>query len=202
MKILENIEQGSAVWLELRKSKITGTDSSILTGSNKWKTKLELWEQKLGIREPDICTEKMKRGSELEEPARLLLNEALEIDFKPAVVISSGHPYMMASLDGLSPCRRFMCEIKCPNIKNHEAAIEGIIAEYYHDQMQHCLAVTGCEKCYYCSYHPDHIQKIAIIEVICNFTKQAEIIGKAYEFFMQLNNFDPPREWKLNKKDK
>jgi putative phage-type endonuclease len=144
MQILEII-QGTEEWKNLRFSKITGTDASILTGSNIWKSRLELWEQKLQLREPDKVNEKMARGSLLEEPARLLLNELVGIEFKPVVALSDTYPYMMASLDGISPCGRYMCEIKCPGTKGHEAAINGVIAPYYIDQMNHCLLVSGCE---------------------------------------------------------
>lgn len=197
MKILD-ILQGSDEWKNLRLSKITGTDAAILTGSNIWKSKLELWEQKLLISQPDECTPKMKRGSDLEEPARLLLNEALGIEFKPAVVISDLYPHMMASLDGLSPCGRFMCEIKCPSLHSHEQAIQNCYASYYYDQMNHCLLVTGCEKCYYCSYFPGHAQEIAIIEIYPDLEKQAEIIAKGKEFYLNMCTMNPPKEWKLN----
>ena len=202
MKIVDCLEQGSPEWLSFRANKITGTDAAILTGSNIWKTKLTLWKQKLGLLPPDECNEKMKRGSELEEPARLLLNEALGIDFKPAVVISDINPYMMASLDGLSSCGRFMCEIKAPSIKSHEQAINGQIADYYKDQMQHCLSVTECKKCFYCSYFPDHEKEIVVIDILPNLEKQAEIIIKSYEFYMQMCNFEQPIEWKFKSKEK
>ena len=202
MKIVDCLEQGSPEWLSFRSNKITGTDAAILTGSNIWKTKLTLWKQKLGLLPSDECNEKMKRGSELEEPARLLLNEALGIDFKPTVVISEVRPYMMASLDGLSPCGHFMCEIKCPGIKGHEAAINGVIAPYYIDQINHCLLVTGCEKCFYCSYFPDHEKEIVVIDILPNLEKQNEIIIKSYEFYMQMCNFEQPVEWKFKSKEK
>ena len=197
-----NLIQGSPEWLELRKNKITGTDSSVLLGSNPFKTRLELWQQKMGLKEQDACNAAMLRGSELEEPARLLLNEALGIDFKPAVCVSEEYSYLMASLDGLSPCGHFMCEIKCPGIKGHEAAINGIIAPYYIDQINHCLLVTGCEKCFYCSYFPDHEKEIVVIDILPNLEKQAEIIIKSYEFYMQMCNFEQPIEWKFKSKEK
>ncbi len=199
MKIID-VQQGSQEWLSLRTNKITGTDSGIILGSNPYKTRLELWQQKMGLKESDECTPRMKRGSELEEPARWLLQEGLGMEFTPIVAISDDYPYLMASLDGISDCKRFMCEIKCPGIKNHEAAIEGIISEYYLDQMQHCLIVTGCEKCYFCSYFPEHEKEIVIIEVFCNFSKQTEIIEKGYEFYMQMCNFESPIEWKLKER--
>lgn len=201
MKIINTL-QGSEEWKNLRLSKITGTDAAILTGSNRWKTKLELWEQKLGLREPDKVNEKMKRGSDLEEPARLLLNELIGIEFKPTVGISNTYPYMMASLDGLSSCGRYMCEIKCTGIEKHIESISGIIPEYYQDQMQHCLAVTGCEICYYFSYRPEYLdQPYAIIEVYPEKQKQQEIIDKGQEFYIQMCRMDPPEEWVLKKKD-
>lgn len=196
MKILE-IDQGSNPWLELRMSKISGTDSGILTGSNPFKNKLDLWKQKLGLLPPDECTPKMQRGSDLEQPARWLLSEGLGIDFKPAVAISDKHEWMMASLDGLSPCLRFMCEIKCPSVKYHEEAMTGIIQSYYIDQMQHCLAVTECEKCYFCSYLPGHVKEIVIIEVYPDLEKQQEIIAKGQEFYINMCTMNPPKEWEL-----
>lgn len=199
MRILA-VDQGSSEWLSLRTSKITGTDAAIILGSNKWKTKLVLWEQKLGLREPDALNEKMKRGSELEEPARLLLNKTTGIEFKPIVAISSEHPWLMSSLDGLSPCGRFMCEIKSMGIKGHENAINGIIAEYYQDQIQECLIVTDCEKCYYCSYFPKHEKEIVIIEVFPDLEKQFQIIEKSRRFYIQMCTMQPPEEWKFKER--
>lgn len=197
MRILE-IEQGSTSWLEMRMGKITGTDAGILTGSSPFKTKLDLWKQKLGILPPDEVNDKMRRGSELEQPARWLLSENLGIEFKPAVAISDIYEWMLASVDGLSPCLRFMCEIKCPSkIQTHKDAINKCYHSYYHDQMQHCLAVTGCEKCYFCSYFPGYEKEIAIIEVYPDLEKQAEIISKGQEFYINMCTMNPPNEWQL-----
>lgn len=199
MKIL-SVEQGSAIWLALRSNYVTGTDSAIILGSSPYKSKLDLWQQKMGLKEPDKCNERMKRGSELELPARLLLQKSLGMEFTPIVAVSDEYPYLMASLDGISDCNRFMCEIKCPSIKGHEAAINGVIAPYYIDQINHCLLVTGCEMCYFCSYFPGHEKEIEVINVYSNHEKQMEIIEKGYEFYMQMCNFEEPKEWKLNKK--
>ena len=199
MRILE-IDQGSPEWLALRQSKITGTDAGILTGSNPFKTKVDLWKQKLGLAPRDEPNAAMKRGSELEEPARWLLSESLGINFKPAVAISDTYEWMMASLDGLSPCLRFMCEIKCPSQKYHNEAKEGVIQQYYRDQIQHCLAVTECEKCYFCSYLPKDEREIVIIEVYPNLEKQAEIIAKGQEFYINMCTMNPPKEWELEMK--
>lgn len=199
MEIID-IPQGSKEWLSLRSGKITGTDSAIICGISPYKTKIQLWEQKLGFIPPDECTPKMKRGSELEYPARLLLQESLGMEFTPIVAVHDKRSWMMASLDGISNCGHFMCEIKCPSFSAHEQAIDGHYHNYYYYQMQHCLAVTGCEKCYYSSYFPGHEREIVVIEVFPDLEKQAEIIEKGYEFYVQMCTMNPPNEWKLNKK--
>ena len=197
MKFID-VEQGSPGWLNLRLGKITATEVPILLKSNPFKTKLELWEQKLQLREPDEVNEKMTRGSKLEEPARLLLCELLGIDFKPAVVINDTHPYLMASLDGLSPCNRFICEIKCPSSnKKHELAISNVIPMIYIDQIQTQLLVTGCEKCYYCSYFPGHDQEIVIIDVYPDLDKQQHIIEISWDFYVDMCTMNEPIEWKM-----
>jgi len=36
-------------WLELRKKGITGSDVAVIMGESPWKTKMELWKEKVGI---------------------------------------------------------------------------------------------------------------------------------------------------------
>lgn len=181
-----NLEQGSPQWLDLRLSKITGTDASVIAGSNPFTSIEELWELKLLIREPKPANERMARGNALEGPARLLLSKELGIDFQPAVVLHDTESWAMASLDGLSPCKRFMCEIKSPGLKNHELAMIGEIAPYYYTQIQHCLYVTGCELCYFASYNPDHREPLIIIKFVPNEEYIEELIAKE-KYFYEIN---------------
>lgn len=199
MKIC-SIQQGSEEWKELRQSKISATDIPVILGSSPFKTQLELWEQKLGLREPDEFNEKMKRGSLLEEPARQLAIKIIGKEFTPSVVVSEENPWLMASLDGLSPLHTFILEIKCMKEFSHIEAINEIIPHYYLDQIQTQLYITKAELCYFFSYRPEYTQQpYAILEVFPNPKKHAEIIAKGYEFYVKMCNMEAPQEWKLKK---
>lgn len=195
-----NLPQNSPEWLEWRRSRVTATDVSILLGSNPFRTRLELWEEKLQLRPPQELNSAMTRGQTLEPEARKLACELLDIKFEPIVCESTENPWLAASLDGISECNKYILEIKCPKLSVHENAIKGQIADYYKDQMQTQLLVTGCEKCYFCSYFPKHEKEIVIIKVFPNQDKQQEIIILSKEFYIQLCNIQPPIEWKLKQK--
>ncbi len=193
-------EQGSDQWLALRYDKITSTDVSSILGLNPFKSVEHLWKLKQRLIPPDEINEKMKRGSELEEPARQLLIKETGIDFKPAVLLHDNHSWAMASLDGLSDCGRFIAEIKSPNEDTHKLALNGIIKEYYHAQIQHALFVSGAEKCYYFSYRPEFEPSFSIIEVYPNKEFIEKMIPKLYDFWLRLSNFqEPEKPWELKK---
>lgn len=211
MTVIEH-EQGSEAWKQWRMSRITATDISIILDSNPFKTKLELWEEKLGFRQPTQLNSAMKRGQVLEPEARKLASELLEMEFDPCVLQHDSYSWLAASLDGLvtkydenvsgeQVCFDYILEIKCPKGSTHDDALDCRIPKYYRDQMQTQLLVSGAEICYYFSYRPERKDKpFAIIEVFPDKEKQAEIIEKGYEFYIQMCTMQPPEEWKLNKK--
>lgn len=143
-------EQGSDSWLSLRRTKITATDAGVIMGLNPWKTPLQLWEEKLGLREPQAVNDKMREGSLMEGEARVFFNEKLTTDFKPVVLESCIHPFMMASLDGMDHLGRIM-EIKCGK-GSHELALQYEIPPYYMSQLQKQMYVSDINFCFYCSY--------------------------------------------------
>ena len=189
------LEQGSEAWLAWRKSRVTATDVST-------KTKLELWEEKLDLRPGPELSLLMARGQRLEPEARELACQIIDINFEPVVIESTKYPWLAASLDGIGIGKnQYILEIKCPNAKTHDNAMDNRIPEYYRDQIQTQLLVSEAEICYYFSYRPEHLgNKYAIVEVYPDKEKQSEIIEKGYEFYMQMCNFEQPVEWKLNQK--
>lgn len=200
MKIID-LPQGSAEWLAWRKSRLTATDIPIILGSNPFKTKLELWEEKLGLRAPVGLNDAMRRGMMLETPARCLASVELEIAFNPIVCESSEYPWLAASLDGISQLGNHILEIKCTGMEKHIQSVNKCYPIYYYDQMQTQLLCTRAEKCFYMSYHPEYLDKpVVFIEVYPDPEKQAEIIEKGYEFYKQMCNFEAPVEWKLKER--
>ncbi len=193
-----DLKQGSKEWLDYRMGKIMATDSSILTETNKWKTSLELWEEKLGLREPQSLNEAMKRGQDLEEEARSLAIQRIGKDFHPCVYESDKYTFLAASLDGMSICCEYLLEIKCPKEQTHLEAIDGVVPSYYLDQIQQQLLVTECKSCFYFSYRPEYKKQIfAYIEIFPDKQRQEKIIEKAQEFYTQMCTMQPPTSWKL-----
>ncbi len=196
-----NLEQGSQEWLDYRKKKVMATDIPVILGSNPWKKKLELWEEKLGLRPPTQMNDAMRRGQKLEPIARKLACELIGIDFRPVVIESTKYPWLAASLDGISELGRYILEIKCTKLKTHLEAIEQCFPKYYQDQVYTQLEVSQAEICYYFNYCPEYEEKpYAIIEVYPNHEKEAEIISKGYEFYVQMCTMRPPVEWELKKR--
>jgi len=141
--------QGSQEWLNLRKTKITATDAATILGANPWKTKLQLFHEKLSDDPPMIANERMQRGSDLEPIARDLFIIQSGIHFQPEVIIKE---WAMASLDGISPCGKYILEIKCPGAKHHATAVNGKIPNHYYPQLQHQMYVCDVDLVYYFSF--------------------------------------------------
>jgi putative phage-type endonuclease len=188
MKIIE-LEQGSPEWLSWRKTVITATDASIIMGSNPWDTPYTCWQRKLGLIEEKVTNDAMERGKRLEPEARAKFIESHGIEMQPMVVESTEYDFLGASLDGISQIGGSLLEIKCGGSKLHEMAAKGEIPQYYRDQMQHQLLVTGAEKCFYYSYNgTDGI----CIEVLPDPDFKDKFMPKAREFWKCVALNEPP----------
>lgn len=192
-KIIE-LEQGSAPWLAFRKNHITATDSGIILGLNPWKTPYQLWEEKLGLREPEPENDKMREGTLLEEKARRFINEKCHFNnFRPVVLQSTIYPFMMASLDGFDdnkagPIPRIL-EIKCGK-NSHELALKNEIPSYYMAQLQKQIFVTQLPKISYLSYRSDEDTYEITVQRDDAFIEK--MIEAEKEFFKMLMDFTPP----------
>ncbi len=197
------LEQGSPSWHKYRSGRVMATDSPVILGSNPWVTKLQRWKEKLGLSPPVELNDAMREGIRKEPIARMIIEEMLGEEFPACVYESEEHPYLASSLDGVSEDSRAIIELKCPtNPKLHFNNKEGIIPEYYLDQMQHQLVcMPKIEVNYFCTYFPEDKEcPVKITKVYGNFSKQLEIIEKGYEFYMQMCNFEEPVEWKLKER--
>lgn len=198
MKIID-LPQGTDLWREWRKSKITATSAAILMNNNPWRDALDLWEEMLEIKPPQELNAAMARGSELEPIARKLFEEQSGMAFIPIVCESSDHSWMAASLDGWNDDNQAILEIKCPNEKTHQMAIDGIIPIYYRDQIMHQFGCTKALICYYVSYRPEHEKKLAVIEVKPDVGYINHMIDVEQKFYKKnICGFKPPERWKLN----
>lgn len=171
-----NIEQGSQKWHDYRACHIMATSASVIMGSNEYKNELQLWNEMQGITLPKKPTKKMLEGVRLEPIARLIANELIGIDFEPCVYESDKYPWMAASLDGLSPCGKYILEIKCGE-RAHLNAINKIITLGYQDQLTHQLnCVETAIKTFYFTYWPDFEIKNTICEFLLEAKRSQEMI--------------------------
>jgi putative phage-type endonuclease len=184
-----DIKQGSPEWHALRKTKVTSTDAAAIMGSSKWKTQLDIYNEKKDINvKPLYISDRMQRGIDLEPIARSLFTVKTGIIMQPAVVVHE-NGWMMASLDGISNCGRYTLEIKCPGFEDHHTALQGKIPKHYYAQNQHIISCVKPEKHFYFSF--DGFDGI-ILEVERDDAYIAEMEEAEKRFYELLQTNTPP----------
>lgn len=135
-------------WLKERTTGIGGSDASVVLGINNWKSRLELWNEKVtGItKEKDNIL--LRLGKTLEP---FIIEEYIEITKRDVEagtlalenIRSKEYPWMIANLDGrISNDIKGNGVLEC-KIKGAYVKWDKEIPDYYYSQIQHCLAVTG-----------------------------------------------------------
>ncbi len=137
------LQQGAAEWLEWRNDGIGASDAPTIMGENPWKNPTELLDEKLGRGRPFAGNAATRRGTALEPFARKRYESDKCIEVSPLCLQSTEYEWMRVSLDGISPDRRHVVEIKCGDSVYNKTAASGKVPPYYVGQLQHILAVTG-----------------------------------------------------------
>ncbi len=154
------LKHNSPEWLEFRKTGLGGSDAAAILGISPFKTNVEVWEEKVGLREPvDISDEPyVKYGKKAED----MLVKLFALDFPELKVRANKNVvyrrgFMFASLDGEltnKAAERGVLEIKTTEV--HSAAAfakwNKQIPDYYYTQVLHYLIVTGWSFAY-CKGH-------------------------------------------------
>lgn len=182
--------QNTPEWLEIRKGKIGASDASIIMGASPYKTPFQLWEEKLGLAPPPEQNAAMRRGHELEEPARKRMEELTGMMFVPSVKFHPKIDWMMCSLDCLSLDENTIGEIKTVGKEDHEKALAGIVPEKHIPQLQHQMEV--CEKdstLYFSFYKDDGI----IVKILRDEPYIKEMLKEEERFYECLQNLEPPK---------
>ena len=182
-------QQGSHEWLELRKRFIGASDAPVIMGVSPYKTKRQLWEEKLGLISPMVNTRAIAYGLEMEPEARESYERVTGNIMVPEVVYHQQIPYMMASLDGLSIDRKIAVEIKNVCEADHEIAKLGVIPEKYIPQVQHQLSVLGIDMMHYFSYRKGDF---ALIEVKRDDKYIDRMCSMEKDFWDLVTNFKEP----------
>lgn len=187
--MLDELVQQSPEWREFRRSHIGSSDAPIIMGASPWCTPYKLWRRKLGIDEEVEATPRMRRGIEMENEARIHFEIISNLHVSPRVIVSHDHPWMMASLDGITDDGKDAVEIKCPGQKDHELAKDGKIPDKYYPQLQHQIAVAELDHIFYFSFDG---QNGVEIKVYRNDKYIYDMVSKEQEFYNNLIDMISP----------
>ncbi len=160
MQIINNIEQGTDEWRNLRLGKATASNFSKLVTSTGAESKtlpkyaLELATEMLVIEpEEGFKSDAMQRGNDLEPLAREAYEQySFNIVDQVAFFDCNDYGY---SPDGLVG-KDGLVEIKCPNATTHTKYLfEDRVPVEYVAQCQGGLMITGRKWLDFCSFHPN-----------------------------------------------
>lgn len=145
-------------WLDERVSTIGGSDAGVILGVCPWKTNEQLWEEKVGLREPDDLSDNplVEYGTRAEEHLRnlfLLDYPQYTLAYAPNNIYTNDKfPFAHASLDGFlvdeETKRGGVLEIKTATIssKAQKEKWQGNhIPQNYFAQILHYLMVTEAD---------------------------------------------------------
>ena len=149
---IKELTQGSADWLEYRRTKRNASESAAVMGLSPWCTPYRLWLIKTGRYEEKINAA-MQRGTELEPAARAAYEAHTGLVMQPLVLEDGAYS---ASLDGMTLQGDLIVEIKCPMRGSRsdlwQDLTQGIIPQHYLVQIQHQLMVSNATQAHFWAY--------------------------------------------------
>ncbi len=198
-------------WLKARQSQgIGGSEAGCIMGRNKYKTNVDLWEEKTGRAEPpDLSDNAAVQFGKFAEP---LLRELFKQDYPQYSVdyhefdlyVNDTYPFIFATLDGeitAADGSRGILEIKTTTIQNKLQWNEwdNKIPDSYYVQILHQLAATGWDFAIlkaYIRYYVDGEVRVTIrhyrIERQDVLTDIQYLIKAECEFWEKVQNDEQP----------
>ena len=145
-----------AEWIEARKTGLGASDAGTIIGANRWKTNLDLFREKTGLKEAEDISEKphVKLGHDAEPLIRALFameNPQYEVEYESPfkMIFNDEHSFIFCTPDGelveRFTRRKGILEIKTTEIRNPAQWKEwdGRIPDTYYAQICHQLLATG-----------------------------------------------------------
>lgn len=147
MQIINNIQQGTSEWLQLRVGVFTATDGQTIATKGKGLETL-IYEKASEIITGLSCEEgytnsNIERGKELEEQARLIYEMENGVSVETVAFVFGDLEHTGCSPDGLVEIDG-LAEFKCPNNKNFVViCLTGEYDKKYDWQCQYQMFITG-----------------------------------------------------------
>jgi len=184
------LEIGSQEWLDARRNLITATDAAVILGVSPWKTRLQLYYDKVNGSVTEQ-TAAMKRGLDLEPEARKAFENMTGEFVCPEFRIHPELKWMGASFDGINDSG-VLVEIKCPGSDDHKCALDKRIPDKYVPQLQHQMYVAGIWKAYYFSYRPTDSNPCALVMTTADKKFQDKMVDDEKAFWDMVQSKTPP----------
>ncbi len=174
-----------------RSKTIGGSDAASILGISPWKSRLELWHEKVTGNIAEVDNPDVYLGKLL-EPIIVLEYErqtSKNVTLTKDLYVSKKHSFMSAHLDGIIDEDKGVLEVKT---KGAYVTWKKEIPDYYYAQIQHYLAVTGFT---YADFVVLDLGKkcITITHVAKNKKYIDDLIIKEKEFWDQVLSKTEPR---------
>ena len=197
MKTID-IEQGSKEWHDFRAKHFTASDAPAMLGVSPYKTRIELLkEKKYGItQEIDAATQRrFDDGHRFEALARSLAEDRAGEELYPVVGISTEHPKLAASFDGLTMDEQLVWEHKSLNDTYRNCQHADDLPEHLRVQIEQQMLVANAQACLFTATAWDENDQL-IEEVVFNITanplRRQQIIAGWAQFEKDLEDFQMP----------
>lgn len=145
---LVKVEQGSPEWLALRAERDTASEAPAMMGKSKYQPRSALMDQKATGVTPEPNKHQQKafdKGHKAEAAARPIADAMIDDELYPVVLDDAEGGYL-ASMDGLTMCRKIGWEHKWLNADLADQIDAGELDEHYRIQLDQQFALSGAER--------------------------------------------------------
>lgn len=195
MRVVQ-IEQRTDAWHDWRNNRVTASDAAVMVNASPYKTKYQLWEEKLGFAEqPDLSgNPNVRRGIAQEDDARIAMEQALgESPLMPLCAEHDQYSRFGASFDGVTSNGNPV-EMKCPSEKVYnEVKDTGIHSDGYqraYHQVQFQIMVAESDVGWLCFYLKG--KPLLTLKVERNDALIKQFLDQGDEFLVTLDEMVPP----------
>ena len=173
-----------AKWLEWRRGGLGSSDAPVLMNESPWKTKYDLYKEKVFGDVIEEDNDAMKWGREKEPEVRSWLEEKYEMFLEPRNMEHPIQKWQRASLDAMNFTGSKVFEIKCPyrNGDDHAMAKAGKVPRKYAFQLLHQMLVTGLEEITFVSFFKEDY---AIVDFKMDVNHARELAKEESKFWME-----------------
>jgi len=147
-----DVSQNTDAWLKWRDTGLGASDAATILGINPFQTPFGLWEILTGRKlKKDLSKNPLViRGNILEALALATAEKYIGKKLKPLCASETNNPFILSSFDGITECKKIVCEVKCP----HENTFANVLLEgkksmfylIYWVQVQQQLYVSKANK--------------------------------------------------------